>query len=122
LSDTASRVFRCALPIPNVRDYTCGFRAYRAGLLQQVVDRHSDAFCSRHAFECTVNLLLSAHVEGARCAEVPLVLRYDQKLGARKMPVVRTIANTLRLLLTWRRRLHNRKPVAAGKQYVLGRE
>ena len=32
-SYTVSWMFRIAWPMPNVRDYTCGYRAYRAGVI-----------------------------------------------------------------------------------------
>jgi hypothetical protein len=35
---------------------------------------------------------------GARFSEVPMVLRYDLKGGASKMPVAQTAVNTLKLI------------------------
>ena len=46
-----------------------------------------------------VGMLLHLARDGAIIAEVPLVLRYDQKQGASKMRVGYTIARTLRLLV-----------------------
>jgi dolichol-phosphate mannosyltransferase len=54
-----------------------------------------------------VDLLLKAKVLKPKVAEVPMVLRYDQKPTASKMKVLKTIAQTLRLLsknllFTWK--------------------
>jgi dolichol-phosphate mannosyltransferase len=90
-------------PIHGVRDYTCGFRAYRCRLLREAFRRYGDDFVDRRGFECMVDILLKLHRLGATFAEVPLTLRYDRKGGASKMRVARTVADTLRLML--RRRL-----------------
>jgi dolichol-phosphate mannosyltransferase len=103
LSSGASWLFRAVFPTPGVRDYTCGYRAYRAGMLMQLVDRHGQEFISARGFSCMVDILLRLREQGAVFGEVPLVLRYDHKGGASKMKVLRTIKETLGLLV--RRRL-----------------
>ncbi len=104
----ASRLFRLVFPIPGVWDYTCGYRAYRACLLQEAFRRYGDQLVSEAGFACMVELLLKLHKLGAICGEVPLVLRYDRKAGRSKMRIGRTISRTLRLLL--RHRLGRAKP------------
>lgn len=103
LSNGASWLFRAAFPTPGVRDYTCGYRAYRAGLLMELVDRHGQEFISERGFACMVDILLRLREQGAIFCEVPLVLRYDRKEGPSKMKVLATIRETLALLV--RRRL-----------------
>jgi len=96
-------LFRLLFPTRGVRDYTCGFRAYRAGLLQAAIAAEGAALFDQDGFQCMVDLLLKLRRRGARFAEEPLVLRYDQKRGASKMRVARTAGTTLALLA--RRRL-----------------
>jgi dolichol-phosphate mannosyltransferase len=103
LSRAASLLFRTVFPTPGVRDYTCGYRAYRAGMLMELVDRHGQEFISERGFACMVDILLRLREQGAIFSEVPLVLRYDRKGGPSKMKVLRTIRETLLLLV--RRRL-----------------
>ena len=98
LSNGASWLFRVAFPTPGVRDYTCGYRAYRASLLKQLVDRHGQEFISERGFACMVDILLRLREQGAIFSEVPLVLRYDRKEGPSKMKVARTIKETFFLL------------------------
>ena len=103
LSRGASLLFRTVFPTPGVRDYTCGYRAYRAGMLMQLIERHGHEFISERGFACMVDILLRLREQGAIFSEVPLILRYDRKEGASKMNVARTVKETLRLLV--RRRL-----------------
>ena len=102
-SNGASWLFRAFFPTHGVRDYTCGYRAYRAGMLMQLVEKHGQEFISERGFSCMVDILLRLREQDAIFYEVPLVLRYDHKGGASKMKVLRTIKETLWLLV--RRRL-----------------
>lgn len=97
ISDVASLVFRAVFPC-GARDYTCGYRCYRVGLLRWGARRYGPHFLNQRGFSVMVDLLLKLRRRARRIAEVPLVLRYDRKRGASKMKVVRTIVTTLRLL------------------------
>jgi dolichol-phosphate mannosyltransferase len=102
----ASLIFRLFFPTPEVRDYTCGYRAYRKSVLRQGFDRWGDDFIAETGFTCTVEILLNLREMGVRMTEVPLVLRYDRKRGDSKMKVWRTIRQTLFLIFRrWRKRL-----------------
>jgi dolichol-phosphate mannosyltransferase len=103
LSRGASLLFRLVHPIRGVRDYTCGYRAYRAGLLRQAFARWGPEFISEAGFTCMVDILLKLHRLGAVVTEAPLVLHYERKSGKSKMDVRRTTLQTLSLLV--RRRL-----------------
>lgn len=103
LSWGASILFRLVFPTPGVRDYTCGYRAYRAGMLRKLVETYGEEFISERGFACMVDILLRLRQQDAIFAEAPMVLRYDQKQGRSKMRVLRTVKETL--LLLGRRRL-----------------
>jgi dolichol-phosphate mannosyltransferase len=99
LSYWGSWLFRILFPIPGVRDYTCGYRAYRAALLQSVVAEEGSAFFDQDGFQAMVDILLKLRRrESLLFGEVPLILRYDFKEGASKMDVGRTLRNTLALM------------------------
>lgn len=102
LSRGASLLFRVLFPTPNVRDFTSGFRAYRVGVLKQAFATYGDAFVAEGGFSCMVDILLKLRRLDAIMSEVPMILRYDLKFGVSKMLVVRTVADTLRLLVTRR--------------------
>lgn len=99
LSTGASWLFRVFFPIRGVRDYTCGYRAYRADVMKQLIDKHGREFVSERGFSCMVDILLRLRENDLVFTEVPLVLRYDLKPGLSKMNVGQTIFDTLKLLI-----------------------
>lgn len=99
MSRCMSILFQIVFPIPGVRDYSCGYRAYRAAFLKKAMANRGASLFSQEGFACMVAILLHLHKEGAICSETPLVLRYDQKIGTSKMKVGRTVALTLGVLL-----------------------
>lgn len=96
LSHGAGRFLRTLFPTGEVRDYSSGFRAYRASALERVQDAYGSIVDER-GFTCMLELLLRLRSVDARAAEVPLVLRYDLKRSESKMSVGRTILRTLRV-------------------------
>jgi dolichol-phosphate mannosyltransferase len=107
LSFGASLLFRCVFPTPGLRDFTCGYRAYRGAVLKKAFSHYGGALVEGSGFQCMVDILLKLRSLGAIFGEVPLVLRYDLKAGKSKMDVGRTITQTLSLLV--RRRLERRR-------------
>lgn len=105
LSFWGSRLFRVILPIPGIRDYTCGYRAYRAEILKQVVSEEGPAFFDQEGFQCVVDILLRLRKKDLIFGEVPLILRYDLKEGASKMKIWKTIGGMFRLM--FQRRLES---------------
>lgn len=100
LSYWGGLLFKLVFPIKGVRDYTSGYRAYRADLLQSVVSDAERPFFDQDGFQVMVDILLKLRrVPGLIFGEVPLILRYDLKSGASKMDVGATMQNTLKLML-----------------------
>ena len=95
-------LFKLIHPVRKVWDYTCGYRAYRIGLLQNAVSRFRGRLVEETGFACMVEVLLKLNASGARCAEVPLHLRYDLKPTASKMAVSSNMRRLLALLVRWR--------------------
>lgn len=103
LSRLAGALLKVTFPIRGVRDYTCGYRAYRATVLQDVTASDPDFF-DQDGFQVVVDILLKLRRNRDLVfGEVPLILRYDLKTGASKMDIGATALNTLRLIV--RRRL-----------------
>ncbi len=98
-SHGVSGIFRMAWSLRGVRDYTCGYRAYRAGLVAQAYDRWGDGFVNEPSFACMPDVLWKVSRLGPVICEVPLMLHYDRKPGVSKMNVVRTIRRTLTLIV-----------------------
>jgi dolichol-phosphate mannosyltransferase len=101
----ARALFQLVLPIRGVRDYTCGFRAYRAEIIQKAFQSWGDNFVEERSFACMAEILLKVREMRVRICEVPMVLRYDQKGGASKMRVGVTIVKTLALIARARFRI-----------------
>ncbi len=99
LSWAGSMLFRVVLPIHGVRDFTCGYRAYRAGVVQAAIADYGQGFVDQEGFQCMVDILLKLRRRPLIFGEVPMVLRYDRKQGASKMDVGSTAAATLGLML-----------------------
>jgi dolichol-phosphate mannosyltransferase len=98
-------LFQAAFPTRGVRDYTCGFRAYRASTLQRAFALFGDQFVTERSFACMAEILLKLRSLRVKMCEVPMVLRYDQKEGASKMNVSRTVWKTLLLMAGWNRHM-----------------
>lgn len=104
LSLGMSWMFRLLLPVPGIKDYSCGYRAYRAKLLRSAFEKWDDQFIRQSGFSCMVEILLKLKQLDAIMMEVPMILRYDYKKGKSKMNVRKTILDTMGL--AWRERFH----------------
>lgn len=99
LSRSASLLMQALFPTPGLRDFTCGYRAYKASVLRAAVGRYRDAFMTQEGFQCMVDILLKLRSMHLVFGEAPLILRYDRKSGKSKMRVWRTMRHTLFLVL-----------------------
>lgn len=106
-----SVVFSLLAPVAGVRDFSSGFRAYRSETIRRGMTHWGNSFFAAAGFSCMTNVILKLALIGTRFAEIPIELRYDRKRGASKMPVLRTIRETTRLMLEFRRMRHQASPL-----------
>ena len=87
LSALANRLMHAVFPIPGVREYTCGFRAYRGEIVRRAIATFGNDFIQLKGlgFTSTLEKLVKLRLLGARFDEVPFVLRYDLKESESKM-------------------------------------
>jgi len=87
ISRAANLFMQIIFRIPGTRDYSCGFRAYRAQVIQDALRVYGNYFIQLRGlgFTSTLEMIVKLHILGCRFAEVPFVLRYDQKQGGSKM-------------------------------------
>ena len=73
--------------IPGTRDYSCGFRAYRGKVIQDAIRVFGNHFIQLRGlgFTSTLEMIVKLYLLGCRFADVPFVLRYDQKRSSSKM-------------------------------------
>lgn len=98
----AGMLFRVFVGFEGVRDYTCGFRAYRVTTIRKTLQLYGDKFVTQKGFGCMVEILIKIGSQSAIIHEVPMILRYDLKQGASKMNVSNTMKQTLKLLLDYK--------------------
>jgi dolichol-phosphate mannosyltransferase len=98
VSRLGSLLMRVMFPIPGVRDYTCGYRAYLGSALRAALARYGESFVDQDGFQCMVDILLKLRAMRLIFGEAPLILRYDLKQGASKMRLTRTAVQTLRVI------------------------
>jgi dolichol-phosphate mannosyltransferase len=104
LSWGARLTFRLLLPIPGIEDFTCGFRAYRVGVLREAWRRTGGRVITSRGFACTDELLFVLAMLTDKIREVPFTLRYDRKPGASKLKMWTTIRAQLRVIRQLRAR------------------
>lgn len=87
ISRGANIFMKIFFPIAGLREYSCGFRGYRAGKIKEAVAFYGNDFVQLKGlgFTCTLEKLIKLKLIGARFGEVPFVLRYDQKQSSSKM-------------------------------------
>lgn len=84
-------------PIPGVRDYSCGFRAYRASAIRWGFETYGDGFVTETGFGCMVEI--SERLRGhARFSEVPFTLHYQEKRKASEIKILPTILAYVRVM------------------------
>lgn len=87
ISRCANLFMKIFFPIPGLKEYSCGFRGYRAEKIIEAIRVYGNNFIQLKGlgFTCTLEKLVKLKLINASFAEIPFVLRYDQKRGASKM-------------------------------------
>jgi len=98
----ACLLFKIVFPLKGVSDYTSGYRIYSGKILHMAFRRYGEGFVSEKGFTCMSEILLKLARTGARFGEIPLVLRYDLKIGKSKINIVRTILRYLYMMTYYR--------------------
>ncbi|MFA8450935.1 MAG: glycosyltransferase family 2 protein [Bacteroidales bacterium] len=97
----AGILFRIIAHVEGVRDYTCGYRAYRVDLLRKAHEKYGDKFIQQQGFSCMSEILLKLSTLKPVINELPMILRYDFKMSDSKMNIFKTIRQTLNMLFTF---------------------
>jgi len=102
LSDGAKLYYSMMLHVPNVKDYTCGYRLYSYSILSSAYKKYQKELITMRSFSCMMELLYKLHKTGCCFAEVPFTLYYDNKVGASKMRILKTVKDSLFVALRLR--------------------
>jgi dolichol-phosphate mannosyltransferase len=98
LSHGANWLFRLRFHLPGATTYTNGFRAYRVSALQRAAAIWQSRLIELPNFAGGTELFIKVARTGARVGEIPFTLHYENRLGASKINIPRTIEGYLRLL------------------------
>lgn len=103
LSWGAGLYMKMMFPIRGLRDYSCGYRAYRWETLRRAIDVYGNRFIERKdlGFSCTLEKVVKLDLLGARFGEVAHFLHYDRKKSASKMASAPTTWGYLLLALKY---------------------
>ena len=92
-------------PIKGLKEYSSGFRAYRATAIKLAIEQFGNNFIQLKGLGFTVTLekIVKLKILGAKFGESPFVLRYQQKRSESKMVSSITTFGymTLALLYHW---------------------
>lgn len=80
MSDFAKIYYTLTLNIPNVKDYTCGYRLYTYDIIDKLLKKFGENPIKEKSFACMMELLYKVYLVGAEFAEVGFELRYDNKI------------------------------------------
>ncbi len=103
ISRCANVFMKVFFPVAGLKEYSCGFRAYRAGTIIKSIEHFGNNFIQLKGFgfTCTLEKLVKLKLIGARFGEVAFVLRYDQKHSASKMVSSMTMLGYLLLVICY---------------------
>ena len=87
ISRCANLFMKFFFRIKGLKEYSSGFRAYRAEKVIEAISFYGNDFIQLKGlgFTCTLEKLVKFKLIGAKFAEAPFVLRYDQKVSDSKM-------------------------------------
>lgn len=104
LSWGAGLFLKMFFPIKGLQEYSCNYRVYRASILKEALRVFGENLIRlpHLGFVVTPELLIKMRMLGARFAESPFVLRYDQKPSKSTNRPLRTIRGYFALVgLYW---------------------
>jgi len=83
----ANKFMKLFFPIKGLKEYSSGFRAYRAYAIKRAIEVFKNNFTQLKGlgFTCTLEKLIKLKILGAKFSESPFILKYHQKRSRSKM-------------------------------------
>ena len=97
LSHGASWFYKRVFDLPEVSDYSCGYRLFRAALIHRSLKERGNLGLDS-GFQASGELLLRLREQTHAIGEVPFELHYERKPTRSKMQKLKTVVGTLRFL------------------------
>ena len=96
ISNMAKLWYSLILKIPNIKDYTCGYRLYTYEIINKAIEKYEDKIITQSSFACMMEFLYKLYLSGAKINEIPFSLEYEKKIGNSKMKVIKTSIDSLK--------------------------
>ncbi|EDZ62452.1 glycosyltransferase [Sulfurimonas gotlandica GD1] len=101
LSICAKYIYSFTWNIDGVKDYTCGFRCYRGSLVKKFIYKYQGDIIEEKGFAATGEVLKKMNYFKPLIVEVPMILKYSNKINSSSMQILNTIYKTLGMI--WKR-------------------
>ena len=87
ISISANKVLKVFLNLKNIREITCGYRAYKFSIIEKYITYWGNDFLqlANFGFSSTVEKLVKLNLMKAKITEIPFTLRYEKKMDESKM-------------------------------------
>lgn len=100
LSRCLALLLKLFFPIKGVKDYATGYRVYTASILKLGLNKYGTSFVEATGFAGMAEVLLKLRcTKNLRVKEIPLVLRYDLKVGDSKLRLGETIFEYFKVIM-----------------------
>ena len=104
LSLCANIFMKVVFGIKGVKDYSCGYRMYKSKALKNAIEFYRNDFLQLKGlgFTSTLETIIKLKLLGCSFAEIPFILRYDQKKSDSKMLTsITTLGYIVMAILYW---------------------
>ncbi|NQU94905.1 MAG: glycosyltransferase [Candidatus Omnitrophica bacterium] len=102
ISHIGNVILSMAFRNKRIKDYTIFFRGYRVELLKKALSQYKDGFITSNTFLANTEALINLTKLTDKIDEVPFVYSYEVKIGKSKMPLLKTLFDYIKFLLTKR--------------------
>lgn len=87
ISYCANLFMKFMFNIDGIKDYSCGYRAYRGKVIRDAIQVFGNGFIQLKGigFTSTLETVIKLRMLGCKFGEIPFVLRYDKKASPSKM-------------------------------------
>ena len=99
LSWGAGQVMTLFFPVSGLKDYSCGYRAYRASVLESTYLLYGENLIESRSFAGMVELLVKVVNYCKDVREIPFNLHYEKKQGKSKMRILATVMGYFTLII-----------------------
>lgn len=104
ISKATSIVLQIFFPIKKIsgkklQDYSSGYRLYKLKKLHEIYDIYQENFITQPDFIYTCEILINLLKTNFRIDEMPLIYRYDQKIGKSKLKIIKNAKALMALII-----------------------